>query len=285
MVAIMKEGGVEAKLLENYKEKSELLAAVADVDGMIIRSDKVDEEVHAAGKNLKLVIRAGAGTDNVVGPVKKAICVQNTPGQNSNAVAELAFGMMLNVCRAKYTGKAGFELKGKTLGLIAFGHVARCMATIAKGFGMKVVAYVRPNSASKALLEPAGVEYVAEVAEVYKQSDFVSLNMPSTAETKGSVNKAMLDLCKNKAVLINTARPDVVNEADLLEALKAKNLYYVADVAPKTREAFETEVADKVFFTAKKCGAQTAEANSNAGIASANQAVAFFKGEIMNQVC
>ncbi len=273
--------GLQALFLEKYASKAELLEAVKDVDAIIIRSDKVDAEVLDAAKNLKIVVRAGAGYDNVdlVAATAHGVSVQNTPGQNSNAVAELVFGLAVMAIRNMYNGTSGTELKGKSLGIHAFGQVGRNVARIAKGFGMEVSA-LDPYCPDEVMIE-AGVKPVHSVEELYKNNQVVSLHIPATAETRGSVGKTLLSLMPKGGLLVNTARKEVIDEAGLAEAMRERtDLKYVADVAPEAAAAMKEEFGDRVFFTPKKMGAQTSEANINAGIAAANQVVAFLKDGI-----
>lgn len=258
--------------------KADLLKAVTDVEGLIIRSDIVDTEVLDAAKNLKVVVRAGAGVDNVdlQAAKERGVCVMNTPGQNSNAVAELVFGMLVMMIRNRYNGTSGTELKGKTLGIHAFGQVGRNVARIAKGFGMEVSA-LDPFVTDEAMLAE-GVKPVHSVEELYSNNQYVSLHIPATSETKGSVGEALVKLMPKKGVLINTARKEIINEASLIDALRNReDIRYIADVKPDSAEAMTAEFGERVFFTPKKMGAQTAEANINAGIAAAKQVVAFLK--------
>lgn len=281
VVAILKEAAYDVVVLESYKDKTDLLKAAADVDAMIIRSDIVDLDVLEAAKSLKLVVRAGAGYDNVdcANAKAKGVAVMNTPGQNSNAVAELAFGMMLYMARGKFDGGTGVELRGKTLGLHAFGAVGRAAATIARGFGMSICAYDPFLTPEK--IREAGVEPCATVEELYKRSDYLSLHIPATKETKGSIGKALLSLLPKKATLINTARAEVINEAELLALFGERtDLKYVTDVEPKDPATHKTllEVfGTRYVCTPKKMGAQTNEANVNAGLAAARQIVGFFE--------
>lgn len=271
------EAGAELALLEKYTEKAQLLAAVADADALIIRSDKVDAEVLDAAKNLKIVVRAGAGYDNVdlAAATAHGVCVENTPGQNSNAVAELVFGMTVMMVRNLYNGTSGTELKGKTLGIHAFGQVGRNVARIAKGFGMEVSA-LDPYCPDE-VIEAAGVKPVHSVEALYEGNQFVSLHIPATDETRRSVNYDLITRLPKGGVLINTARKEVVDEDGLDKALADRpDLRYVADVKPDNTEALSEKYPGRVFFTPKKMGAQTAEANINAGIAAARQIVAFF---------
>lgn len=272
------EAGAELALLEKYTDRAELLAAVADADALIIRSDKVDAEVLDAAKNLKIVVRAGAGYDNVdlAAATAHGVCVENTPGQNSNAVAELVFGMTVMMVRNLYNGTSGTELKGKTLGIHAFGQVGRNVARIAKGFGMEVSA-LDPYCPDE-VIAAAGVKPVHSVEALYEGNQFVSLHIPATDETRRSVNYDLITRLPKGGVLINTARKEVVDEEDLEKALADRpDIRYVADVKPDNAAALEEKFPGRVFFTPKKMGAQTAEANINAGIAAANQIADFFK--------
>ncbi len=265
-------------LLEKYTDKQQLLDAVADADALIIRSDKVDKEVLDAAKKLKIVVRAGAGYDNVDLDEATAhgVVVENTPGQNSNAVAELVFGMAVMMARNAYNGKAGTELKGKRLGIHAFGQVGRNVARIAKGFGMEVSA-LDPYCSEQDMIA-AGVKPVHTVEDLYRDNEYVSLHIPATAETRGSVNEALVSLMPKGGVLINTARKEVIDEAGLKQAMERRpDLKYVADVRPDAADDFVEAFGERVFFTPKKMGAQTAEANINAGLAAARQIVAFFR--------
>ncbi len=275
---VVEGAGYELALLEKYASKADLLAAVADADALIIRSDKVDREVLDAAGKLKIVVRAGAGYDNVdlAAATAHGVVVENTPGQNSNAVAELVFGMTVMAVRNMYNGTSGSELKGKTLGIHAFGQVGRNVARIAKGFGMEVSAL--DPYCPDAAMEEAGVKPVHSVEELYKGNKFVSLHIPATAETRGSVGYDLITLMPKNGVLINTARKEVIDEEGLRRALADRpDLKYVADVKPDNAETLAAEFGERVFFTPKKRGAQTSEANINAGIAAARQVVAFLK--------
>lgn len=275
---VVEEAGYELALLEKYADRSDLLKAAADADALIIRSDKVDAEVFDAAKRLKIVVRAGAGYDNVdlEAATAHGVCVENTPGQNSNAVAELVFGMTVMAVRNMYNGTSGTELKGKRLGIHAFGQVGRNVARIAKGFGMEVSA-LDPYCPDQ-VMEDAGVKAVHDLKSLYADNDVVSLHIPATAETKGSVGYDLVTLMPKGGVLVNTARKEVIDEKGLTEALRErKDLKYVADVRPDSAPEMESEFAGRVFFTPKKMGAQTAEANINAGIAAAHQVVAFLR--------
>lgn len=278
---VIEGAGYTLELLEKYTDKSQLLNAVADVDGLIVRSDKIDAEVLDAAKNLKIVVRAGAGYDNIDLEAATAhnVVVENTPGQNSNAVAELVFGMAVMMARNNYNGKAGTELKGKRLGIHAFGQVGRNVARIAKGFGMEVSA-LDPYCPDEVIVE-AGVKPVHSVEELYSDNDYVSLHIPATAETRGSVGYDLAMRLPKGGMLINTARKEVIDEAGLLKALTERpDLKYVADVRPDNADEMTEKVAERVFFTPKKMGAQTAEANINAGLAAARQTVAYLKDGI-----
>lgn len=267
--------GFELALLEKYTEKSELLAAVADVDAIIIRSDKVDAEVLDAAKNLKIVVRAGAGFDNVDLDAATAhnVVVMNTPGQNANAVAELVLGLLVFGVRNFYNGKAGSELMGKKLGILAFGNVGRNVARVAKGFGMEVCAYDAFCPAD--VIESSGVKAMASQADLFKESDIVSLHIPATAETKQSINYDLCSTMKKGAILINTARKEVIDEAGLLKLMEERQDFkYITDIKPDADADF-AKFEGRYFSTPKKMGAQTAEANTNAGIAAAKQIVSF----------
>ena len=278
MEEIITAAGIEVVKLEKYTEKKQLLEAVAAVDGIIIRSDIVDAEVLDAAKNLKIVVRAGAGFDNIDLAAASAhnVVAMNTPGQNANAVAELVFGMLLFQCRNQFSGAAGTELMGKTLGLHAFGNVARNVARVAKGFGMEVYAY--DPFLTKEQIESAGVKAVESIPELYSTCQYVSLHCPATKETIGSINYDLLKTMPKNACLINTARKEVVDDAGLMKLMEERaDFKYIADVKPAAADAFVEKFGTRVFFTPKKSGAQTAEANSNAGIAAAKQSVGFLK--------
>ena len=266
--------GHELVLLEKGT-KADLIAAVADVEGLIVRSDIVDKEVLDAAAKLKVVVRAGAGYDNIdlAESTAKGVCVMNTPGQNSNAVAELVFGMAIMMIRNNYNGKAGTELMDKSLGIHAYGQVGRNVARIAKGFNMTVTAldpFVKDED-----MEAEGVKPMHSVEELYSNNQFVSLHIPATSQTKQSVNKELICKLPKNGVLINTARKEVIDEAGLVAALEERpDIRYVADVKPDNAEELVAKFGDRVFFTPKKMGAQTAEANIKAGIAAAEQVVA-----------
>lgn len=275
---VMEEAGYELCLLEKYTDKQQLLDAVADVDALIVRSDIVDENVFGAAKNLKIVVRAGAGYDNIdlAAATAHGVVVENTPGQNSNAVAELVFGMTVMAVRNMYNGTSGTELKDKTLGIHAFGQVGRNVARIAKGFGMDVSA-LDPYCPDEVMIE-AGVKPLHSVGDLYANNQFVSLHIPATAETKGSVGYDLVKLLPKNGILINTARKEVIDEAGLAKALEERpDIKYVADIKPDSAAELKEKFGDRVFFTPKKMGAQTAEANINAGIAAARQIVAYLR--------
>ena len=269
--------GNELVLLEKYTEKSQLLEAVADADALIIRSDKVDAEVLDAAKQLKIVVRAGAGYDNIdlAAATAHDVVAENTPGQNSNAVAELVFGMLVFAVRNFFNGKAGSELMGKKLGILAFGNVGRNVARIAAGFGMEVYAY--DAFCPKEAIEAAGVKAVDNQDTLFETCDVVSLHIPATPETKHSINASLVGKMKKGGVLVNTARKEVINEPELLKLMEERtDLKYVTDIKPDADADF-AKLEGRYFSTPKKMGAQTAEANINAGIAAARQINAFFK--------
>ena len=270
--------GNELALLEKYTEKAQLLDAVKDADALIIRSDKVDAEVLDAAKQLKIVVRAGAGYDNIdlVAATAHNVVAENTPGQNANAVAELVFGLLVFAVRQFYNGKAGTELKDKKLGILAFGNVGRNVARIAKGFGMDVYAYDAYCPAE--VIEQAGVKAVKSQDELFEVSDVVSLHIPATAETKESINYALVNKLPKGGILVNTARKEVINEPELIKLLGERtDLKFVTDIKPDADADFQQVAEGRYFSTPKKMGAQTAEANTNAGIAAARQINAFFK--------
>lgn len=275
---VIEGAGFELALLEKYTEKSALLEAVADADAIIIRSDIIDAEVFDAAKQLKIVVRAGAGYDNVdlAAATAHGVCVMNTPGQNANAVAELVFGLMVYAVRNFYNGTSGTELMGKKLGIHAFGNVGRSVARIAKGFGMEVCAY--DAYCPKEVIEQAGVQAMDSVEEMYKQCQFISLHLPATDETRGSINASLVGLMPKNAVVVNSARKEIINEDELIALMQERaDVKFVTDIQPSNAAKFEELFADRYFSTPKKMGAQTAEANINAGIAAANQIVGFIK--------
>lgn len=274
---VAQEEGHEIVLLEKYQEKQQLLDAVADVDAMIVRSDKVDKEVLDAAKNLKIVVRAGAGYDSIdtAYAKEKGVVVENTPGQNSNAVAELVFGLLVFTVRNFFNGKSGSELKGKKLGILAFGNVGRNVARIAKGFDMDIYAY--DEYCPKDVIEQSGVHAVDSRDDLFKTCDVVSLHIPATPETKNSINYDVVNQMKKGGILLNTARKEVIDEEGLLKLLaEREDLKYITDIKSDADETFK-KFEGRYFSTPKKMGAQTAEANINAGIAAAKQIGAFFK--------
>lgn len=278
--------GFELVKLEKYTSKDELKGAVADVEAIIIRSDKIDKEIIEAANKLKIVVRAGAGYDNVdlEAATAKNVVVMNTPGQNSNAVAELAAGLMVLISRNNYNGTAGTELKGKNLGVHGFGHIGKLLSGIAKGFGMSVFAF--DPFLSKEEIEKNGVGYIGDVKELYKKCHFVSVNIPANTETKGSLNFELLSSMPKNGTLVNTARKEIINEADLLKVFEQKaDFRYVSDLAPDCKDDIASKYEGRYFFTAKKMGAQTAEANVNAGLAAAEQIAGYIKnGDITFKV-
>jgi len=265
-------------LLENYKDVSELLAAVADADAMIVRSDLVTPQVLDAAKKLRIVVRAGAGYDNLDLPACTAhkVVAMNTPGQNSNAVAELAFEMMLYQARGGFAGKSGTELRGKTVGLHAFGNVGKYMAEIAKGFGMDIYAF--DPFVNEDVMKKGGVKACRSAEELYSKCQYVSLHIPANDKTKKSVGYELLKTMQKNAVLVNTARKEVINEDGLLKIFEERpDFRYLSDVEPDCKSVFEEKYKGRFIFTAKKMGAQTEEANINAGVAAARQIVDYFK--------
>jgi D-3-phosphoglycerate dehydrogenase len=275
---ISTDAGYEFVLLEKYADQGEFIDAVADVDALIIRSDKATREVIEAAKNLKIIVRAGAGYDNIdlEAATEKGIVAMNTPGQNSNAVAELALGMMVYLVRNGFNGKAGTELKDKKLGLHAYGNVGKLIASIAKGFGMDVFAF--DPFISKDVIEGDDVVCIESAEELYSTCNFVSLNIPATAETKASINYELLSKMPEPAVLVNTARKEVVHEEDLLRVFADREDFsYISDIAPDCKDVIAEKYPGRFFFTPKKMGAQTAEANINAGAAAMTQIKSFLE--------
>lgn len=273
----IEKAGHQLVLLEKYTDVAQLKEAVADADAMIVRSDKVTPEVLDAAKQLKIVVRAGAGYDSIdtAYSKEKNVVVENTPGQNANAVAELVFGLLVYTVRNFYTGKAGTELKGKKLGILAFGNVGRNVARIAKGFGMEVYAY--DAFCPKAAIEEAGVHAADSQEQLFEQCDIVSLHIPATPETRESINYALVNKMEKGGILINTARKEVINEPELIKLLSERtDLKYITDIKPDADAEF-AQFEGRYFATPKKMGAQTAEANTNAGIAAACQINAFFE--------
>jgi len=273
-----KAAGYEVVLLEKYGTKDKLLAAVADVDAMIIRSDVADKEVIEAGKNLKIIVRAGAGFDNIDLNAATAcnVVAMNTPGQNSNAVAELAIGLMIMAARNNYNGKSGSEIHGKKLGIYGYGNVGRLLGKYAMGFGMEVVAY--DPFLTKEQIEATGAKQCTNLDDLFGTCHYISLHCPANDETKKSINMSKIGKMPKGATLINTARKEVIDEDDLKKVLAERpDFKYMADVAPECAAELKENYADRVFFTPKKLGAQTEEANVNAGIAAINQIVDYFE--------
>lgn len=274
---VINASGNDMELVERGT-REDLLEAVKDANALIVRSDVIDNEVMDHAPNLKVIVRAGAGYDNIdlQAATSHGICVMNTPGQNSNAVAELVFGMVVMMCRNQYNGTSGSELKGKSLGIYAFGQVGRNVARIAKGFGMKVQALdvFVPDE----VMEAEGVTPVHDVNDLFSQNDFVSLHIPATPQTKNSIGYDLVMRMPKNGVLVNTARKEVIDEPGLIKALEERpDLRYVSDIKPASAEEFEKKFGARVFFTPKKMGAQTAEANFNAGVAAAEQSIAYLK--------
>ena len=272
----LKNAGQEVVLLEKYTDKTQLLDAVKDADAMIVRSDKVTPEVLDAAKQLKIVVRAGAGYDSIdtAYAKEKNVVVENTPGQNSNAVAELVFGMLVYAVRNFFNGKAGTELKGKKLGILAFGNVGRNVARIAKGFDMDVYAFDAFCPADA--IEAAGVHACKTQDELFQTCDVVSLHIPATPQTVKSINYRLVNLLPKKGVLVNTARKEVIDEEELIKLMaEREDLKFVTDIMPDADAEFK-KFEGRYFSTPKKMGAQTAEANNNAGIAAAKQINSFF---------
>ena len=275
---VVDNAGFEFILLEKYTDKSQLLDAVKDVNAIIIRSDIIDAEVIDAAKQLKIVVRAGAGYDNVDlnAVTAHGVVVMNTPGQNANAVAELVLGLLVYAVRNQFDGNSGTELMGKKLGIHAYGNVGRNVARIAKGFGMEVYAYDAYVPSGE--IEKDGVKALASPEELYATCQCVSLHIPATSETKNSINYALLEKMPKKAVLINTARKEVIDEADIVKLMEARpDFKYLTDITPSNDAEMKAKFSQRYFATPKKMGAQTAEANNNAGVAAANQIVDFFK--------
>ena len=285
--SILKEANYEVVRLEKYADKSELLAVVADVDALIIRSDKVTAEVIEAAKQLKIVVRAGAGFDNVdlAAATAHNVVVMNTPGQNSNAVAELALGMMVFMARNQFNPGTGSELQGKTLAIHAYGNVGRLVGLKGKALGMNVVAY-DPFITDDAVFERDGVKKMNSVAELYAAADYLSLHIPATAETKGSIGYDLAMSMPKGATIVNTARKEVINEEGLMKAMEEReDLKYVTDIAPDAKDVYAEKFGKRYFGTPKKQGAETAEANVNAGLAAARQIVDYFvNGNVRFQV-
>lgn len=274
---VIESEGLEFALLEKYKSTEELLMAVSDADALIVRSDIVSKEVLDAAKKLKIVVRAGAGYDNLdlKACTSHKVVAMNTPGQNSNAVAELAFEMMLYNARSGFSGSSGTELRGKTLGIHAFGNVGKSVALIAKGFGMDLYAYDPFVNTDE--IEKMGISVCYDMQELYSSCRYVSLHLPANDKTKKSIGYNLLKLMPENAVLVNTARKEIIDEAGLLKIFaQRKDFAYLSDVEPDCKNVFEEKYKGRYIFTAKKMGAQTEEANINAGVAAASQIVDFF---------
>ncbi len=286
---LAEQAGYEFRLLEKYQDQSELIEAVKDVNALIVRSDKVTKEVIDAAKNLEIIVRAGAGYDNIdiQYAKEKGIVVMNTPGQNANAVAELAIGMMIYMARNMFNGKPGTELKGKTLGLLAFGNVARNVARIAKGIGMDIYAY--DAFIPKEVIEQAGVKPVDSTEELFEKCQYVSLHIPLTEQTRRSIGYDLMMKMPKNATLVNTARAEIIDEPGLLKVFEQRDDFkYLSDIKPvdeQTLKTLEEKYQGRFFFTPKKMGAQTREANINAGLAAIRQIIDYFeKGDTRFQV-
>ena len=275
---LVEKSGNTFKLLEKYKTKQELMDSIKDANAIIVRSDKITKEIMDSSNNLKVIARAGAGFDNIdLGYAsKKGIVVMNTPGQNANAVAELVFGLLVYAKRNFYDGSTGTELKGKKLGLLAFGNVGRNVARIAKGFGMEIYSY--DAFVPKEVLEKEGIHAVNKQENLFTDCDIVSLHIPATKETINSINYDLCSKMKKNAILINTSRKEVINEKELIKLMEErKDIKYITDLMPDNHEEFLNKFKGRYFATPKKMGAQTEEANINAGKAAANQIIDFFK--------
>jgi len=275
---IFQKAGFELVKLEKYTDQSELIEAVKDVDAMIVRSDDVTKEVINAASNLKIVIRAGAGYDNIDldAATQKGVVVMNTPGQNANAVAELAFGMMIYLNRNGFNGTPGTELRGKNLGIHAYGHVGKVIGYIARGFGMSV--YAHDPYVDKTIIENDGVIYEEKVEGLYKKCQYVTVNLPFNDETNGFVNQKLMSLMPEGATVVNPARKEIIDEKSLMQMFKNRpDFRYISDIAPDCKEDIIANYEGRYYFTPKKMGAQTAEANINAGLAAARQIVGYLK--------
>ncbi|HBH48295.1 MAG TPA: 3-phosphoglycerate dehydrogenase [Bacteroidales bacterium] len=273
---ICSDTGFELVKLEKYGSQEELKAAAKDADAIIIRSDKIDKDIIDAAENLKIVVRAGAGYDNVdlAAATAKGVVVMNTPGQNSNAVAELGMGMLIYLNRNGFNGTAGTELRGKKFGIHAYGHIGKIMARIAKGLGMKV--YAHDPYVDRVIIENDGVVCEENVSDLYRKCEYVAVNLPANEKTKGFIDYDLLSIMPEGATILNTARKEIINENDLLTIFKERSDFrYVTDIAPECKETIEKNYEGRYFFTPKKMGAQTAEANINAGLAAAKQIANF----------
>jgi D-3-phosphoglycerate dehydrogenase len=275
---ICDKAGFELVKLEKYTSADQLKAAVKDVDAVIVRSDIIDKNVIDASSKLKIVVRAGAGYDNIDlnAATSKGITVMNTPGQNANAVAELGIGMMIYLNRNGFNGSSGSELRGKVLGIHAYGNIGKLLAQIGKGLGMHIVAF--DPYVDRSIIEKDGVECVTDVKELYRKCQYVSVNLPANSETKKSINFDLLSLMPKNATLINTARVELIDEPSILKMFEVRpDFRYITDVAPECKEEIAGKYAGRYFWTPKKMGAQTEEANINAGLAAAKQIVGFIK--------
>lgn len=278
--AIVNNTNYELTLLEKYESKEDLKSAAKDANAIIVRSDKIDREVIESTENLEIVVRAGAGYDNVdtEAAKEKGVVVMNTPGQNSNAVAELAAGMMVYIARGCFNGKSGTELKGKNLGIHAYGNIGKLIAKIAKGFDMNVFAF--DPFVDDDVIKNDDVTPLKSVNELYEKCQYISLNIPATEKTKKSIDKSLMGNMPKNACIVNTARKEVINEDDLLNIMNDRTDFrYVSDIAPDCADVFAQKYEGRYFFTPKKMGAQTAEANINAGIASVNQIINYFEND------
>lgn len=286
ITGIIKEAGYELALLESYTDKTDLIKAAAEADALIVRSDQVTPELFNGAKNLKIVVRAGAGYDNIdlQAATKHNVVVMNTPGQNANAVAELTLGMMVYMARGCFNGKSGTELKGKKLGLHAYGNVGKHVARIAKGFDMEVYAF--DPYIHRSIIEKAGITCITNAADLFKTCQYVSLHIPATEETDKSIDYKLMSSMPKNAVLVNPARKEIICEDSLLKMFaEREDFKYIADVAPDCMNEIQTKYPGRYYFTPKKMGAQTSEANNNAGIAAIKQIIAFFeKGDTTFQV-
>lgn len=277
--------GFDYQLLERYNG-TQLQEAILDADALIVRSDKVPDSIIHLAKRLKIIVRAGAGYDNIDTEAAsyKDIIVMNTPGQNSNGVAELAFGLMLGLIRRKYLGGPGTELRGKSIGLHGFGHIGKCMAEIAKGFQMKIYAY--DPYVDKEVMKQYGVKACKSASELYEKVNFISLNIPVNEKTERSINYKLLKKMRKNAMLVNTARKDLIDEKDLMRIMNERpEFMYASDIAPTWKVEMEEKFPMRTLFTTKKMGAQTVEANTNSGVAAVNQIIDYFeKGDTTFQV-
>lgn len=275
---IIEKAGFELALIEKYNGQEELKDAVSEVDALIVRSDIVNKDIIEAARNLKIVVRAGAGYDNVDLEAATAndVCVMNTPGQNSNAVAELGIGMMILLNRNRFNGTAGTELRGKTFGLHAYGHIGKIMGHIGKGLGMGISAH--DPFVDKIVIENDGVKYIENVKDLYKSCQYIATNLPANEQTKAHINYDLMSLMPKGATLVNTARKEIIDEPSLIKMFEERDDFrYISDIAPDCRDILEEKFSDRYFATPKKMGAQTAEANINAGLAAARQIVGFIK--------